>query len=511
MASPAGIRGLSWWRASFGICIFFSCFSSPPVQGAPQGKPAEQPESLPAPPAFEPCELRGSGGQGRVAAECGYFHVPEDPDEPDGRTIELFVTRIPALTPEPAADAVTLINGGPGGSSVSMYVDLQAAFSALRRERDIVVMDQRGTGRSAPLDCPSLEEATYELELEVVRAATRACLESLDHDPRRYTTSLAVADLEALRRAMGYRRWNLYGVSYGTRVAQHYLQRYPDAVRTMIIDGVVPQALALGPDIALNAQRALDTTMSRCAAEDYCARAFPDLKGQLHALAERLRRDPVALEVPHPVTGRTESLELHYGQLAMSLRLMSYAPETTALIPLVVREAAEQENYLPLAAQALRIETTMMESISFGMHNSVVCTEDVPFYRGLEALQPKLEATYLGADQVRALQAICEIWPRGNLHPDLRQAVESNRPVLLLSGELDPITPPAYGEQAAAGYPNSRHLVARGQGHGVAPRGCVPALINDFVTAGSLEAVDASCMERFQADPFFVNLLGPPP
>ncbi len=462
-------------------------------------------------PAFEPCEIRGSSGQSAVPAECGRLSVPENPDDPAGRRIELFVTRLRALAAQPAADAVTIVNGGPGASSVSLYADLAGAFAGLRRQRDIVVMDQRGTGRSAPLDCPTLEQATYQFNADAIAAATRGCLDHLDRDPRFYTTSVAVGDLESLRRALGYHAWDLYGVSYGTRVVQHYLQRFPGAVRTLIIDGVVPPGLALGPDIALNAQRALDAILARCAADAGCDKAFPHIEQRFHSLSQRLENEPVSLEVDDPLTGRKQPMELHYGELAMSLRLLSYATETAALIPLVIQEAAARQNYQPLAAQAMLIERSLVESISFGMHNSVVCTEDAPFYGDLGPLWPKLEDTYLGADQVRALQTICGIWPRGVLDPSLRAPAPSDRPVLLLSGELDPITPPAYAERAARLYPNSRSLVAPGQGHGVVARGCVPRVIGDFVEAGKLDGLDASCMERLGSDAFFVSLLGPPP
>ena len=283
-------------------------------------------------------------------------------------------------------------------------------------------------------------------------------------------------------------------------------------MRTLIIDGVVPPDLALGPDIALNAQRTLDAIIARCAANQDCAAAaFPISDSHLESLSERLRRDPVAVNVPDPLTGRSEPAELHYAQLAMSLRLLSYAPETASLIPLVIDEAATRNNYLPLAAQAMLIQRSLTESISFGMHNSVVCTEDVPFYGDLAPMWPTLEATYLGADQVRALQAICEIWPPGILDPALRSPTVSDRPVLLLSGEFDPITPPAYAKHAAEVYPNSRLVVAPGQGHGVVARGCVPALISDFVDAGSVDGLDTECVDRLRADAFFVNLLGPAP
>lgn len=511
--SPAqGIAGalLLWLAGQAGAAEDRGGASDAEVRGrASDARPAQAARSTGL--AFEPCELRGSGGQGRVDARCATFRVAENPEAPDGRQIELFVARIPALAPEPEADAVTLINGGPGASSVALYVDLEPVFAALRQRRDIVVLDQRGTGRSAPLECGNLEDATYEFDPDLIRRATAQCLEDISGDPRYYTTSMAVEDLEALRRALGYETWNLYGVSYGTRVAQHYLRRYPDAVRTVTLDGVVPPGLALGPDVAINAQRTLDDIVRRCAAADYCASAFPDLPGQLERLSTRLETDPVELDIAHPVTGRPQPMTLTYAHLAMTLRLLSYAPETASLIPLIVREAAERENYVPLAGQALRIEQQLAESISFGMHNSVVCTEDVPFYADLEGVWPTLQASYLGADQVRALQTICELWPGGLRHDDLGAPLASGKPVLLLSGEHDPITPPGYAEQAAAGLDTSLHLVAPGQGHGVVARGCLPQVYEDFVDTARVDDLDADCVGRLAADAFFIDLLGPPP
>ena len=218
----------------------------------------------------------------------------------------------------------------------------------------------------------------------------------------------------------------------------------------------------------------------------------------------------MTVDIADPVSGRPRSVTLGYSHLAMTVRLLSYAPETAALIPLVVREA-DSGNFTPLAGQALRIEEQLQSAISFGMHNSVVCTEDVPFYRDLDAVRPALEASYLGADQVRALEAICELWPRGRRHDDLGEPLRSDRPVLLLSGELDPITPPAYAERAAAGLDHSLHLVAPGQGHGVIARGCVPQLAEDFIEAAAVEGLDTECLDRLSADDFFVDLLGPPP
>jgi pimeloyl-ACP methyl ester carboxylesterase len=461
--------------------------------------------------ALTPCELRGSQGYGRVAAECATLRVAENPAEPDGRQIELFVTRIRALGQNPAPDPLTVINGGPGASSVDLYVDLQAAFAPVRRERDIVIVDQRGTGRSSPLTCEMPAQPISAFDAAVVDAATARCLDTLSADPRFYTTTIAVADLERVRTLLGYPRLNLYGVSYGTRVAQHYLRRYPHAVRSMVLDGVLAPDQPLGPDIAVNAQQALDAIFARCADQPHCRSRFPDPAAQFGRLAGRLRSAPLHVDLPDPLTGRPATTRLTYGHLAATVRMLSYAPESAALVPLVLDEAEARQNFTPLALHASRIERELGSSINLAMHNSVVCSEDVPFYANLKGLWPELERTYLGTDQVRMLQTICAHWPRGPVDTDLREPLRSDTPVLLLSGERDPVTPPAYADRVAATLRSSRHVVAPGQGHGVAGRGCIPELIGDFVRTGTTEGLDTRCVARLAPDPFFVDLMGPPP
>jgi pimeloyl-ACP methyl ester carboxylesterase len=461
--------------------------------------------------AFEPCELRGSAGYGRVPAQCAWLEVPEDPARPDGARIRLRVARVASLAADPAADPVILINGGPGASAIDLYVDLAGAFEGVRRHRHIVLMDQRGTGRSARLDCEALQDASDRFDPDAIRRATDACLADLPGDPRFYGTRQAVHDLERLREVLSVPAWNLYGVSYGTRVAQQYARQHPDAIRTLILDGVLPPGIALGPDVALNAEQTLRSLIDRCAESADCADAFPALRAQLESLGQRLRERHIEVALDHPLTGRPESVSLSYMHLAMTLRLLSYAPEGAALIPIIVDEAAARGNFLPIASQALQIEEGLRDAIAFGMHNSVVCGEDVPFYGDIDQQLPALDATYLGGDQVRALRLICERWPATAENASFKAPLVSALPTLLLSGAEDPITPPRYAEQVVAGLANGRHLVAPGQGHGIAARGCVPELIDDFISTGSAAGLDAGCLQRLAPDPFFVDLLGPPP
>lgn len=459
---------------------------------------------------LSPCTLTGSQGYGRIEAQCGHVQRPENPDDPAGAQIQLFVARIQSLSPEPRPDAFTIINGGPGASSVSLYVDIANAFVGILRERDVVIVDQRGTGRSNPLECAELEEASEEYSKELIQSATRACLASLSADPRYYSTSQAVDDLDAVREAFGYAALNVYGVSYGTRVGLHYLRRYPDRVRTLVIDGVVPPDLALGVNVAENAQATLDGIFQRCRENAACAENFPDLENTFDKLRNELQIRPVSVSVAHPVTGAYQPMEFSYDHLAVAIRLLSYAPETSSLIPLIISETS-RGNYTPAASQALKIVDQLRGAISFGMHNSVVCTEDVPFAAIEDEDWLMLEQTYLGADQVRALQTICDIWPKAIMDPNLKDPLRADAPVLVLSGEHDPVTPPKYGQRVTATLSNARHIIGKGQGHGILARGCIPRLVTEFVEAGAWDNLDVSCVDRLSAPPFFLNLLGPAP
>ena len=445
-----------------------------------------------------------------VSAECGTLAVPEDPAGPaDGAAIELFIARVPSLNVAPQEDPLVVIAGGPGQAATDLYPRLRAAFEPIRRDRDIVLVDQRGTGNSAPLACAQISAATVELAgPEALPALMQTCLTELDGDPRLYTTSIAVRDLERVREALGVEQWNLYGVSYGTRVAQHYLRRYPERTRALILDGVVPSEAALGPDVATQAQRVLDRLIARCDAEPVCAERYPQIAAQLDALLASLAQRPATVALADPRSGMPQTRELSHTHVTAVLRLLTYSPQTAALLPLLI-DAAASGNLAPLAAQAQMITGDLETALSLGMHNAVVCTEDVPFFAATPP--PGIETTYLGATLIDALNAVCAVWPAGAIDADLRAPLRSDHPVLLLSGDSDPITPPAYAEQVLAGLRNARHLIGPGQGHGLAGVGCVPQLMRDFLDTLEPGTLDTACLEREQASPFFLDFNGPAP
>ena len=457
---------------------------------------------------FEPCVLTAIGDRSEVPAKCATLEVPLDHDNPDGQRIELFLARNPALAGTPEPDPLTVIAGGPGQASTIFYAQMAGAFSRVRRTRDILLVDQRGTGLSTPLRCENLERDEVYLDTETFVRLGAECVDGLTHDPAFFTTSAAVRDLELIREKLGYPSLNIYGISYGTRVAQHYLKRYPDRVRTVILDGVLPPGLALGPGVAIDGQRALDNLLARCAAAPACAERYPDLAARLGELLARLRTSPPTIEVPHPRTGLPTTLTITDYLVAGMVRLLTYSPQTAAVLPVLLRAASEGD-YGPLAALVLMVGEDIHGAISFGMHFAVVCTEDVPFWGELD--RAALEETFLGPVQTDALGQICESWPRGYIDDDFASPIESGVPAILLSGENDPVTPPAYAEMSVQGLTNYRHVTLRHQAHGQLTTGCVPQRLGTFVDLADPAVFDDPCLEAVQGFPIFTSPMGPSP
>jgi pimeloyl-ACP methyl ester carboxylesterase len=463
--------------------------------------------------SLEDCRISAGPGYPGIKARCGTMLRPQDPTDPDSPKIEIRVAVVPALNLNPQNDPIVPIAGGPGQSSVEFYSSYAGAFEPVRRNRDILLVDQRGTGESARLDCPIDEKALLfegEFSLEDTVQFVEECLESLPHDPRYFSTSVAITDLEAVRKALGYSALNLYGVSYGTRVAQQFARRYPDSTRTVVIDGVVPPQISLGPEIATESQKAVDRILARCGEDAACNEHFPNIEATFVRVVARLREASVEVSVPHPNTGRTEAISFGEAELAGALRLLAYSPRTIALIPLFVHEAG-QGNWVPLASQYMMTAIAMSDALALGMHNAVMCTEDLPFLNRATIDHDGIAASYMGTFQLDALEAICDNWPAGSIDAKFKVPLATDIPFLLLSGDADPITPPRYAEMAAVDLTNATHLIGKHQGHGQLSVGCMPRIFAGFVDSADPAAIDAECMARDFVMPFFVDFSGPAP
>lgn len=458
---------------------------------------------------FKACELKQPDSAATTAAFCAPFQVPENWDAPEsGRRLDLRVALIASSAALAERDLVVLLAGGPGQSAVDVWPQAAGAFAPLLKHRHVLLLDQRGTGGSNALTCKAAESGEQEFELEKVAAQTRACLATVSThaDPRYYTTGMALRDLEALRQALAAPQLDLVGVSYGTRVAQHYARAYPDAVRSVVLDSAVPNEQVLGSEFAINLDASLKAQFALCTAAPACAKAFGDPWASLHTLREALRAQPAQVRYRDPKAGSVKSLRLDVYSLAMLARIYAYTPETAALLPLSVAQALGGD-YAPLTSQVQMLSGQLEGLGDNSMQLSVLCSEDV----GLLAPRPQDADTLLGGALVDALRTQCAIWPHGSRAADFHVPLASATPVLILAGEFDPVTPPRYGEQILKTLPNARLLVARGQGHSVMGRGCLPKLVATFVGTLDPKALDAACVADFGPIPAFVNFNGAAP
>ena len=469
------------------------------------------------PPALKltPCRLTHPSQLVSVEAQCGRLTVAEDPAAPGGRQIQLFVARVPAVSERGRPDPLFVLAGGPGLAATTFYTGVAPVFDRIHRDRDIVLVDQRGTGASNALTCPGNPDPDAPDSTAALTQEARTCLATLaaHANVADYTTSLAVRDLDAVRAALHYATINLYGGSYGTRVAQHYLRRYPEHTRALILDGVVPPQMTLGASLALDAQSALERIFARCTADTVCHARFGDPDSTFNSLLTRLKAQPVPVGVPDPFTGVMRRLTFDAADLGVVVRLSSYSTEAAALLPLALDEAQGHANFVPVAGLLLQVTHSLDNLLAYGMHNSVVCSEDVPGYGISAADRARLANTYMGTAQLDALESICALWPRGPVDADFHQPLESDRPVLLLSGSDDPVTPPSYAQEAARGLHNSLQVVVSGMSHGQITAPCASRLLSRFIELGTTRGLEPelACIQLTVPTAFLTSFTGSPP
>ena len=459
--------------------------------------------------ALEPCpsEITVSG------AECGTLEVFEDRAAGTGRTISLNVAVIPALSRSPQPDPLFAFNGGPGGASTDLAHMADGPLRRIRQERDIVLVDQRGTGDSGQLACASDEPDSLLFFPNAIDWAVdelRKCLDGYEADTRLYTTPIAMDDIDEVREALGYDKINLWGGSYGTRAALVYMRRHPENTRAVIIDGLAPTGMKLPLHMGDDGQRALDMMWQDCAADANCAEAYGDIGAKFDSLRIRLTRNAKAgdsrdlVHFKNPRTGEDHSLPIYWEGVAGLVRNALYKTELSALLPLII-DRAYHGDFNPLIALA-EPWADVSEKMSQGMFYSVVCSEDLPFISDAE--RRASGDNFVGTFPIDLMARVCDFWPRGELPENYHDPVATEHPVLVLSGDLDPVTPPYWGENVSGHLKNSRHIIVPGVGHGT-NYGCVPKLMAQFIDEADATGLDATCVDKLQRPSFFTTSLGP--
>lgn len=441
---------------------------------------------------------------------CGQYDVFENRAAKAGRKITLNLVLLPALAAQPLPDPIFFLAGGPGQRAAALGKANGGGRlrQELGRERDIVYVDQRGTGDSHRLSCnlygDDAEAQSYFNEMFPVDKV-RACREELEKtaDLKLYTTPIAMDDLDEVRAALGYDKINLDGGSYGTQAALQYLRQHPEHVRSVVLAGVATPAMKQPLQFAKGAQSAMDKLIADCAADEACRAAFPNLKAEFAAVLAKLDKGPVTIELTHPVSKKLQTVTMSRDVFAERLRLMLYDLASASRVPVLIHQAA-QGNWAPFGTLALESTRSSANGIAMGMYLTVTCSESAANISEAE-IERETKDTFLGASRTRVHLKACQAWPHGKIPAEYYQPIKSDVPVLMLSGELDAATPLQFGKAAAQSLPNSRQVVIRNAAHGYGSP-CLGTLIADFISKGSAKELDASCVAGLRRPPFMTEL-----
>ena len=451
---------------------------------------------------LQPCKH----ADGPIEGYCGTLDVFEDRDAKTGRKIALKIIVFPALKRSAAKDPLFFLAGGPGQGAAGIAGMGREMMRRIGADRDLVFVDQRGTGKSNPLECKPAKDEEDDDEATAI-ARLRACLGILQSkaDLTKYTTTIAMDDLDDVRRHLGYGKINLYGVSYGTRAAIVYARRYTANTRAVILDGVAPTDMRLPLYMARDGQRALDLLFRDCAASKPCNDRFPNLRQRLEKL---LAAPAKKVRYTHPRSGADKEGDVKRLTLGGIVFATLYSPKLAALVPLLI-EQAEKGIYTGFFALGAAFDSSV-SGIAQGMHFSVVCAEDAPRIEP-GSIQRESANTFLGAEMAEIRLKACEFWPKGKVDPDYFVNAPIDLPTLILSGDLDPVTPPSWGGQIAATWKNARHITVPATGHVAAAAGCVPKLMAQFLNEGTAANLNPSCIDQVKRPPFVLGPSGPDP
>jgi pimeloyl-ACP methyl ester carboxylesterase len=431
-------------------------------------------------------------------ARCGSLEVPENPNHPDVRRLRIGVAVILATGGKSLPDPIVILMGGPGEDAISAAEIYFKQFTSLLQDRDILLVDQRGTGRSGALNCTlfSAQEPAVNLRDVFPPAAVERCEQNLRvrADLTQYTYDRFANDLERVRQALGYGPLNLFAGSYGTRAAQVYLRMYPKSVRTVYMGSVVPIDAATPLPFAKAEQPALEKMFDACAGDSACNAAFPHLREEFRQISARLSLGSVRITLP----GQTGAVALDHGRAAEWVRSKLYRPRSSTTLPWMIHRAFLGD-WNPIA-EGILADASDDSPFSFGLFFAITCNEDVRFIRE-DDVAAETQGTFLGDYRVRQQQAACKFWPQASLPKGYREPVRSSVPTVFASGDADGATPLWYTQHTAQGFSHRIEVVLRGQGH-TEWNDCIAQIYKQVVTSGSVDGMSASSCPLVPRPPF---------
>lgn len=453
---------------------------------------------------LKPCRIAGVDEQ----LLCGKLSVFENRQTRTGRKIDLNVVVLPALDQRHKEAPLFDLAGGPGIASTSSAPYYSTDLREYRRNRDVVLVDQRGTGASNPLQCHRNQQR-YLDEMYPMNYVDD-CRRNLERvaDLTQYTTPIAMDDLDDVRAWLGYERINLVGLSYGTRAALVYLRQHPERVRSVVLMGVAPTNARLPMYHTRNGQRVMELLFDQCAVDVACNKEYPRLREEFSELLKTLERRPMRVKYKPATQAKELDVEIRRDQFAEELRSKLYAPPGARRVPFIIHRAA-QGDFTPFLKLAIPNDPSRKLSsfIADGMYLSVTCAEDVPFIDTREAARMN-KNTFFGNYRVEQQVRACAHWPRGVVPEDYGKPVVATAPVLIIAGYMDPVTGPDWAEEVASHLPNSRLWSIRNHAHvpdGLTNFGCFDSVIMRFLDQPDSKQLDTSCGEQMLPPPFFIE------
>jgi pimeloyl-ACP methyl ester carboxylesterase len=447
------------------------------------------------------CEIGGVTGP----AECGTLTVYEDREAHSGRTLDLYVVVLPATDPDPEADPIYVLTGGPGSAATGSAGG--ASRSPFRARRPYVFMDQRGTGRSNGLHCLVGDDEPVDTFLGEIfdEDHIARCREELAEraDLTRYTTPLAMDDLDDLRQALGHERINLWGTSYGTRAALVYLRRHGEHVRSAVLNASMSLGQVMPMGMSADAEAAVRNVLDDCATAEPCASRFPDLEDD-YRLAVEGASEPMSVTIMDPRTDQEVEATMQPAGFGEALRAMMYSPGATRDIPLFLHRAAREGNYDGFAQFGAERAMAISRGAAAGLYLSVTCAEDIPFANEAGEYEAA-RGTFLADSRARSHFDACRLWPRGSVADDFHEYVVSDVPILIINGAHDPVTPPRWGADAAEHLSRSIHVIVPHGGHGwsgLQNSTCVGRIREAFIETPTTDGLDLSCLSEIRRQPF---------
>lgn len=450
---------------------------------------------------IENCHVDGIKQQ----IQCGKLTVPENYQQQDGEKITVNFVVLPAIDNSDNKEPLMFLAGGPGQSAASLAGGLYKAFNEIRKTRDLILVDQRGTGESHPLQCEDLDEQDVyqaksdEFTVEVVKQ----CLANLTGDLSQYNSENAIRDFDAVRAALGHEKIAIYGGSYGTRAGLVYMRMYPQSLSAVILDSVGPIEVPIGL-FGQSSARSFAMLVENCQKEPSCHKAYPELLKEFKQVVAQLEQAPLTLSIPHPRLGTQTPLFIDKSKFLSTIFTQLYSVEGRSLVPLIIHQAA-QGNYAPFAGLTAASDNGM--EMFVGLTFNIVCNEDMPKVTE-EMFSADADNNFNGEISHFAWKVACPVWPQYRPSDEFYQPVTADIPTLIISGELDPVTPPSNGDHSANTIPNNKHIVMKNSSHTPGSSACAISIFSEFLTKKDPKNLDESCLEDIPEESFMTGLNG---